>query len=131
GRFCVGKCCCRSTGNWNHSVKFSIYSVFWLCTPRGRHSVLGLEVVPMFSVRALRAAALALAVVLAPASAQAETLRQALENAYRNSPDLMSALLSGKSAAENIALRKAGKLPSIGLNADVSASFAATGGQTT
>ncbi len=82
----------------------------------------------MLSLRALRAGALAIAMVMVPAAAQAESLRQALESAYMNSPDLMSALLSVKSAAEDIALRKAGKLPSIGLNADVGAGFAVTNG---
>jgi len=82
----------------------------------------------MLSLRALRAGALAIAMVMVPAAAQAETLRQALESAYMNSPDLMSALLSVKSAAEDIALRKAGKLPTIGLNADVGAGFAVTNG---
>lgn len=82
----------------------------------------------MLSLRALRAGALAIALVMVPAVAQAETLRQALESAYMNNPDLMSALLSVKSAAEDIALRKAGKLPTIGLNADVGAGFAVTNG---
>ena len=82
-------------------------------------------------VRVLRAGALAVAMVAMPAVAQAESLRQALESAYVNNPDLMSALLSVKSAAEDIALRKAGKLPTIALNADVGASFAVTGGTST
>ncbi len=82
----------------------------------------------MLSLRALRAGALAIAMVMVPAAAHAETLRQALESAYMNNPDLMSALLSVKSAAEDIALRKAGKLPTIGLNADVGAGFAVTNG---
>lgn len=85
----------------------------------------------MFAFRALRAGALAVAIVLVPAAAQAETLREALESAYVNNPDLMSALLSVKSAAEDIALRKAGKLPVIALNADVGAGFAVTGGTST
>ena len=62
----------------------------------------------MWFFRGLRASAIAIALVLVPATAQAETLRQALESAYVNNPDLMSALLSVKSAAEDIALRKAG-----------------------
>jgi outer membrane protein len=82
----------------------------------------------MLSCRVLRAGVVAIALAFAPSVVQAESLRQALENAYMNSPDLMSALLSVKSAAEDIALRKAGKLPSISLNADVGGSFAVTNG---
>jgi len=85
----------------------------------------------MLSPHLLRAGAIAIALALLPAAAQAESLRQALESAYANNPDLMSALLSVKSAAEDIALRKAGKLPTIALNADVGAGFAVTGGAAT
>jgi len=67
----------------------------------------------MVSMRAVRAAALAFGVALFPAVAHAESLRQALESAYRNNPTIMSALLSVKSTAEGIALAKSGKLPTI------------------
>lgn len=67
----------------------------------------------MVSMRAVRAAALALGVAFFPAVAHAESLRQALESAYRNNPTIMSALLSVKSTAEGIALAKSGKLPTI------------------
>jgi outer membrane protein len=76
----------------------------------------------------LRAGAVAAALALLPGVAQAETLREALERAYVNNPNIMSALLSVKSAAEDIALRKAGKLPQISANASVSGSYAVTGG---
>lgn len=82
----------------------------------------------MLSMRVLRAGAIALAVALFPGAAQAESLREALQFAYVNNPNIMSALLSVKMSAEDIALRKAGKLPRINLNADVGGSFAATNG---
>jgi outer membrane protein len=82
----------------------------------------------MLSRRVLRAGAMAIALAFVPFAAQAESLRQALERSYANNPDLMSALLSVKSAAEDIALRKAGKLPTISLDADVGAGFAVTNG---
>src|SRR5690606_29509332 len=102
-------------GGANPCVKAGSSCPFRLFTPRGRHSVAGSEVVPMYVLRSLRAGALVVALALMPAAAQAETLRQALESAYVNNPDLMSALLAVKSSAENIVLSKSGKLPSIGL----------------
>ena len=59
----------------------------------------------------------ALALVLAAASvsgAQAQSITQALTVAYDHAPDLQAALLSAKSAAENVALAQAGKRPTIG-----------------
>ena len=59
----------------------------------------------------------ALALVLAAASvggAQAQSIAQALTVAYDHAPDLQAALLSAKSAAENVALAQAGKRPTIG-----------------
>jgi outer membrane protein len=85
----------------------------------------------MLCTRILHAGAMVVVLALAPSVARAESLRQALESAYANNPDLMSALLSVKSAAEDIALRKAGKLPTITLDADVGAGFAVTGGTST
>jgi outer membrane protein len=82
----------------------------------------------MLFVRALRAGAAALVLSVLPGVAQAETLREALENAYANNPNIMSAYLSVKMSAEDIALRKAGKLPQINANASVGGSFAATQG---
>jgi outer membrane protein len=49
-----------------------------------------------------------------PALAHAETLREALTSAYVNNPAILSALLNVKSTAENIALAKSAKLPTIG-----------------
>ncbi len=74
--------------------------------------------------RFLRAGALAVLICGAPAVARAEGIISAMTSAYLYSPTLMSALLDVKSAAENIALRKAGKLPTIGASASVSDQFA-------
>jgi outer membrane protein len=71
-----------------------------------------------------RAGALACVLSMLPVAAQAETLREALESAYANNPNIMSALLSVKMSAEDIALRKAGKLPQISLDGSVTSSFA-------
>ncbi len=83
------------------------------------------------SFKVLRAGAMALALMAVPTTAQAETLREALASAYANNPEIMSALLSVKSSAENIALAKSGKLPNIGLSGDLSAGFQANGNYTT
>ena len=85
----------------------------------------------MFSMRLLRAGALALALALLPGVARAETLREALEFAYVNNPTIMSALLSVKMSAEDIALRKAGKLPTIAATGMVSGAFSTVGSQFT
>jgi outer membrane protein len=82
----------------------------------------------MLLTRVLRAGALALAFGLLPAAAQAETLREALEHAYVNNPNIMSALLSVKMSAEDIALRKAGKLPQISATATFGGNAAVTQG---
>jgi outer membrane protein len=76
--------------------------------------------------RVLGTGAVAFVLTLTPLAAQAESLRQALESAYANNPNIMSALLSVKMSAEDIALRKAGKLPSINLEGSTDASFAIT-----
>lgn len=68
----------------------------------------------MISVRAMIAGAMAVALTSIPLAARAETLTQALASAYTNNPNIASALLSVQSAAEDIALRKAGKYPTIG-----------------
>ncbi len=81
----------------------------------------------MLSMRLLRAGAVALALALLPGAARAETLREALEAAYANNPTIVSALLSVKMSAEDIALRKAGKLPTISATGVVSGSFSTVG----
>jgi outer membrane protein len=73
--------------------------------------------------RRLRAAALACALFVFPAGAQAETLRSALTSAYLNNPSIMSALLAVYSAAENIVLAKSAKLPTISGSATASQGF--------
>ncbi|MBI4923152.1 MAG: TolC family outer membrane protein [Devosia nanyangense] len=68
--------------------------------------------------RRVRAGALALLLCSVSAgAARAETLREALTSAYLNNPQILSALLNVKATAENIALAKSAKLPSIGLSA--------------
>ncbi|HEY0853454.1 MAG TPA: TolC family protein, partial [Devosia sp.] len=67
----------------------------------------------------------------APAVAQAETLRQALEAAYSNNPTIMSALLSVKATAEDIARAKASKLPQLDLNASSGIAWSVTNGKST
>jgi outer membrane protein len=70
----------------------------------------------------LRAAALAITLGLVPTVAHAESLREALASAYRNNPNILTALLSVKSTAEGIALAKSGKLPSLSASAGVGVS---------
>ncbi len=63
--------------------------------------------------------------------AQGESLKDALASAYANNPQIAAALLSVKASAEDIALRKAGKLPSINASADISTSWVIRGGSVT
>src|SRR5689334_13545106 len=64
----------------------------------------------MYPARVMMAGALAL---LMSTVAHGESLRDALASAYQHNPNIASALLSVKSAAEDIALREAGKRPTI------------------
>jgi outer membrane protein len=82
----------------------------------------------MLFSRVLRVSAIALALAASTGVAQAMSLREAFEYAYANNPNIMSAFLSVKMAAEDIALRKAGKLPQIDLTISGGGSFAATNG---
>lgn len=77
----------------------------------------------MISVRALRAGALALVLASVPATAQAETLKQAMASAYANNPQILSALLDIKSTAEGIALAKSGLRPNIGMGLGAEGDF--------
>ncbi len=77
--------------------------------------------------RVIRLAAIALFASTAT-PAFAETLKEALASAYVNNPQLASALLSVHASAEDIALRKAGKLPTISATADMSATYALSNG---
>lgn len=81
--------------------------------------------------RLVRAAVAALTFAIVPATASAETLTEALAAAYANNPNIASALLSVHSAAESIALSKAGTRPTIGASADYSRGFSVTGGGNT
>jgi len=87
----------------------------------------------MYPKRILMAGAMAVALGALPIAAHAETLAQALASAYTNNPNIESALLSVKSAAEDIALREAGKRPTIAANitGDYSWSVANGGFQST
>jgi len=58
-----------------------------------------------------------------PALAHAETMREALTSAYLNNPSILSALLNVKETAENIALAKSAKLPTIGASVSGSNSY--------
>lgn len=66
--------------------------------------------------------------VLSAGAARAESLLAALASAYANNPQIASALLSVKASAEDIAYRKAGKLPSIGANASYSYGWSVASG---
>jgi outer membrane protein len=77
----------------------------------------------MLFSRSVRAGALALMFCSLPALAHAETMREALTSAYINNPSILSALLNVKSTAENIALAKSAKLPTIGASITGSNSY--------
>ncbi len=70
-----------------------------------------------------------MAILATPVSA--EPLRDALASAYASNPNIASALISVKASAEDIALRRAGKLPSIGFSADVTRAWSVVGGAQT
>ncbi len=76
----------------------------------------------MLLIRRLRMGAMAIALSAVPNVVHAESLNQALASAYMNNPNIMSALLSVKASAENIALAKSGKLPTIAASAGTSVS---------
>ena len=63
--------------------------------------------------------------------ARAQPLREALASAYSNNPNIASALISVKVSAEDIALRRAGKLPTIGFSAELNNSVSVVGGNAT
>src|SRR6476469_10665443 len=77
----------------------------------------------MVFFRSVRAGALAFVLCSVPAMAHAETLREALTSAYLNNPNILSALLNVKATAENIALAKSAKWPTIGASASVTQSY--------
>lgn len=79
------------------------------------------------ALRFMRVGLVAVTLLMSTAATRAETLLEALTAAYVNNPNIMSALLSVKSAAEDIALRKAGKLPTISAGIDYSASWSVGG----
>jgi len=80
----------------------------------------------------LVASALALALAATSVSgAQAQSITQALTIAYDHAPDLQAALLSARSAAENVALAQAGKRPQIGASISGSHNWNLVGGNVT
>lgn len=85
----------------------------------------------MNPTRLFRATALALLLVLPATSVRAESLLSAFRFAYLNNPNIMSALLEVKSAAEDVALRKAGKRPQIGASADLTGNASLLGNTVT
>ncbi|UJQ95079.1 TolC family outer membrane protein [Mariluticola halotolerans] len=82
----------------------------------------------MISKRVLRAGTFAAIALFAATPAFAESLRDALASAYANNPQIASALLSVKMSAEDIATRKAGKLPTIAASAEMKSSWTVSGG---
>ena len=75
----------------------------------------------MFSSTGMRVGASALALlVVFTSNTQAESLRAALTAAYAHNPSIRSALTAVKVAAENIALRKAATMPTIGATTSIS-----------
>jgi outer membrane protein len=82
----------------------------------------------MLSLRVFAAGLLCGTLALLPAQAQAQSLAQALTNAYEYSPELQAALIDAKSAAEDIALAKADKLPTIGASLSGTYNWSVAGG---
>lgn len=80
--------------------------------------------------RSVRVGVFALVFCSLPAMAHAETLREALTSAYRNNPSILSALLSVRSSAENIAIAKSAQLPTIGASVSASNSYTFNGNDT-
>jgi outer membrane protein len=74
------------------------------------------------------AAAVAL-LSLSVSGVQAESLKAALTAAYAHNPSISSALAAVKVAAENIALRKAAVLPTIGASSSISNTTTFSGGK--
>jgi len=79
----------------------------------------------------LRAVSLALFLALSTNAARADSLLEALAQAYANNPAISSALLSVKIAAEDIALRQSGQRPNVGLSASSGYNYTVAGGTTT
>ncbi len=78
--------------------------------------------------RILRAGATVAVLAISSSMAHAETLRDALASAYASNPNIASALISVKTSAEDIAIRRSGKLPSISATADYAYNWSVVGG---
>jgi len=75
----------------------------------------------MFSSTRMRVGATAVALIgLSMSGAHAESLRAALTASYAHNPSIKSALMAVKVASENIALRRAAVLPTIGASTSIS-----------
>ncbi len=85
----------------------------------------------MLLSRMCKAGATAAVVAALSIPAHAESLTEALASAYTNNPQIASALLSVKASAEDIALRKAGKRPTIGASAEIGSSWTVASGGVT
>jgi len=79
----------------------------------------------------ISAALFAAIISAATVPAQAESMRDALASAYASNPNIASALLSVKASAEDIAIRRAGKLPNISASAEAAGNWSVAGGVTT
>lgn len=80
-------------------------------------------------IRGLGAAwGLAVSMTLVPGLARAESITQALASAYANNPQILSAVLSAKIQAENIAAAKSGTRPQIGAGANFTNNWSISGG---
>lgn len=85
----------------------------------------------MLCSKFFRVGLLSAALLTTTMPAYAESLRDALANAYANNPQIASALLSVKASAEDIALRRAGKLPTISATGETNSTFTVSSGGST
>lgn len=92
---------------------------------------MGLNKILQSSKNIMLASVAALSLSLAATPANAESLRAALASAYATNPNIASALISVKASAEDIAIRRAGKLPTISATADYTHSWTVAGGSLT
>ncbi len=80
------------------------------------------------SQRALLVGVTAIAFGFSSGVANAETLQEALASAYATNPNIASALISVKASAEDIAIRRSGKLPTIAGSVEYAHTWSVTGG---
>lgn len=80
--------------------------------------------------RVLRISALALSIALLPATAQAESLTEAMAHAYSNNPSLASSFLSVRAAQQGIRSAEGARLPTIGAEANIGYTWTDAPGRT-